>query len=124
MMTFSKLPLLLTASALALSGCVEAISESAVRDNTPRGQPPIVAIGQDTGRDGGSLSRLEAAIYIDPDGCHIWMIDDGLEGYWSRRLDPRSGLPVCTQPAPPGSIVGDYSSGSPGIDDRVPRIRN
>ena len=113
-------PLLL--SAVALSGCVEAVAEGAVRDNTPAGQPPIVAIGQDTGRDGGDLSRLQAGIFIDPDGCQIWMIDDGLEGYWSRRLDPRSGLPVCTSPAAPGSIIGDYSSGTPGIDDRVPRI--
>ena len=107
---------------LAVSGCVEAVAEGAVRNNTPRGEPNVVAIGSDTGTDGESLSQLEAGIFIDPDGCHIWMIDDGLEGYWSRRLDPRSGLPVCTQPAPPGSIIGDYSSGSPGIDDRVPRL--
>lgn len=107
---------------LVASGCVESISEGAVRNNTPAGQPNVVAIAEDTGTDDGPLSRLEAGIFIDPDGCHIWMIDDGLEGYWSRRLDPRSGLPVCTQPAPPGSIVGDFSSGSPGIEDCVPRL--
>jgi hypothetical protein len=110
------------ATCLVASGCVESISEGSVRNNTPAGQPNVVAIAEDTGTDGGPLSRLEAGIFIDPDGCHIWMIDDGLEGYWSRRLDPRSGLPVCTQPAPPGSIVGDFSSGSPGIEDRVPRL--
>lgn len=109
--------------ALGVSGCVETISEGAVRNNTPAGEPNIVAVGYDTGRDGGSLSRLEAGIFIDPDGCHIWMIDDGLEGYWSRRLDPRSGLPVCTEPAPRGSVIGDFGSGSPGVSDRVPRLQ-
>ncbi len=51
------------------------------------------------------------------------MIDDGLEGYWSRRRDPVSGPPVCTPIAPPNSIVGNISA-NPGIPDRVPRIRN
>lgn len=81
---------------------------------------PLRAVGEDRGRDAGSLSSLEAGIYIDPDGCQIWMIDDGLEGYWSRRRDPVSGLPVCTPIAPPNSIVGNIST-SPGIPDRVPR---
>lgn len=122
-MTIRKLSLALSATAgIALSGCVETVSEGAVRDNTPAGQPPVVAIGQDTGRDAGDLSQLQAAIYIDPDGCHIWMIDDGLEGYWSRRLDPHTGRPVCTPLGPPNAIVGDPSSGSPGIEDRVPRL--
>lgn len=118
-MTFFKLPLLM-AVPLALMGCVEGVRTARPG---PNGEPPVIAIGQDTGRDSGSLSRLEAAIYIDPDGCHIWMIDDGLEGYWSRRLDPRSGLPVCTAVAPPNSIVGDYSSGSPGLPDFIPTVR-
>ncbi|OAN70364.1 hypothetical protein A8B78_20755 [Jannaschia sp. EhC01] len=122
-MNMFKLPLLIAAP-LALMGCVENFEGVGPARVGPNGEPPVVAIGEDRGRDAGSLSRLEAGIYIDPDGCHIWMIDDGLEGYWSRRLDPRSGLPVCTEPAPRGSIIGDYSSGSPGIADRVPRIRN
>lgn len=79
----------------------------------------VRAVGYDTGIDRGSLSQLEAGIYIDPDGCHIWMVDDGLEGYWSRRLDPRSGLPVCTGVAPPNSIVGDISR-TPGLPDFTP----
>lgn len=114
-----KLPLLIGAP-LLLMGCVESFEGV----SSPRGPGPhVVAIGEDRGTDAGSLSRLEAGIYIDPDGCHIWMIDDGLEGYWSRRRDPRSGLPVCTEPAPRGSIIGDIGAGA-GIPDRVPIIRN
>ena len=80
--------------------------------------PRIIADGYDRGILGGGfvdakhLSQLEAGIFVDPDGCHVWMIDDGAQGYWSRRRDPRSGLPVCTDIAPPGSVVGDIRSGS------------
>lgn len=94
-------------SAILLSAC------------QPTDGPRLIAIGEDRGRDAGSLSQLEAGIYIDPDGCHIWMIDDGVEGYWSRRLDPVSGLPVCTAVAPVNSVVGDISR-NPGIQDFTP----
>ena len=96
-----------------LSGCIGL---------TPGSGSPnqVVAIGEDRGFDSGSLSQLEAGIYIDPDGCHIWMIDDGLEGYWSRRRDPVSGLPVCVPIAAPNSIVGDFRAGG-GTRDWVPR---
>lgn len=109
----------LVVGAVLLSGCAENF-EGTMR---PSGPAPILAIGEDRGADASSLSQLEAGIYIDPDGCHIWMIDDGLEGYWSRRRDPVSGLPVCTPVAPPNSVVGNIST-NPGIQDRVPRVRN
>lgn len=76
-----------------------------------------VASNRDRGFDAKDLSQLQAAIYVDPDGCHIWMIDDGAEGYWSRRRDPVSGLPVCTAIAPPNSIVGDYTTGGGVFSD-------
>ncbi|WP_155326423.1 hypothetical protein [Alkalilacustris brevis] len=82
------------------------------------GGPPIIADGIDRGPvDGQDLSQLRAAIAIDPDGCHTWIIDDGLEGYMSRRHDPRTGLPVCTPIAPPGSIVGDPYASAPHVPD-------
>jgi hypothetical protein len=109
----------LVGSAVLVSGCVESFEGT----QRPSGPAPTRAIGQDLGRDASDLSQLEAGIYIDPDGCHVWMIDDGLEGYWSRRRDPVSGLPVCTDVAPPNSIVGNISV-EPGIPDRVPRTGN
>jgi len=99
----------LIASVLVLGACTSG------GGNGPR----LIAIGEDTGIDPGNLSQLEAGIYIDPDGCHIWMVDDGFEGYWSRRLDPVSGLPVCTPVAPANSVIGDISQ-SPGITDFTP----
>lgn len=117
MMSIFK-PTAIVAAALTVSGCVESIEGTVL----PTGDAPVLAIGQDLGIDTSDLSTLEAGIYIDPDGCHIWMIDDGLEGYWSRRLDPVSGLPVCTPVAPANSVIGDIST-SPGIPDQVPNPR-
>ncbi len=44
------------------------------------------------------------AIWVDPDGCQHWVMDDGWEGYMDIRLD-RSGKPVCT-PQPTCAVVG------------------
>ncbi|MFZ7091930.1 OmpA family protein [Primorskyibacter sp. 2E233] len=35
-------------------------------------------------------------IWIDPDGCEHWVMDDGVEGYMDPHLD-RKGLPVCNR---------------------------
>lgn len=69
--------------------------------------------GVDRFVDSKQLSELQAGIWIDPDGCDNWIIDDGIEGYMMRRRDPRTGLPVCSGIAPPGYTAGDFKSGSP-----------
>lgn len=43
-------------------------------------------------------TKYRAAIWVDPDGCQHWVIDTGIEGFMSQRLD-RIGKPVC-EPAP------------------------
>ena len=48
----------------------------------------------DSGIDGGALQDGVANIWIDPDGCQHWYIDDGIEGYMSPRLN-RDGTPRC-----------------------------
>lgn len=47
--------------------------------------------GGSSGPDGNAL---RATIWVDPDGCEHWVMDDGLEGYMSSHLD-REGKPVC-----------------------------
>lgn len=74
----SALPVL---AVLALAGC----------EVGPIGDRGIV----DTGIDGGPLQDGVASIWLDPDGCQHWVIDDGLEGYMSPRLN-RDGTPRCT----------------------------
>ncbi len=61
------------------------------------------------------LTDLQAGIWVDPNGCDHWIIDDGLEGYLSQRLD-RHGRPVCSGAAPSGVATGPFKDGSPVPD--------
>lgn len=65
----------------------------------------------DRGFDRKSLKDLQAGIWVDPNGCDHWIIDDGFEGYLSARLD-RYGKPVCSAPAPPTGTSGNFKAGS------------
>jgi hypothetical protein len=69
----------------------------------------------DRGFDSKHLSQLVAGIWVDPNGCDHWIIDDGVEGYMSMRLDP-FGKPVCSGAAPPNTAVGPFKSGSTVTD--------
>lgn len=68
----------------------------------------------DRGIDAKDLSQLQAGIWVDPNGCDHWIIDDGVEGYLSQRLD-KYGKPVCSGIAPPTHTVGDFKGGATGI---------
>lgn len=67
----------------------------------------------DGGIDRKSLSQLQAGIWVDPNGCDHWIIDDGVEGYLSARLD-KYGKPVCSGVAAPTYTAGDFKGGSTG----------
>ncbi len=74
-------------------------------------------IGPSKGADDGiidskELTQLRAGIWVDPNGCDHWIIDDGVEGYLSARLDRRTGKPVCSGIAPPTQTVGDFKGGA------------
>ncbi|MEL7092926.1 MAG: hypothetical protein AAFN94_14435 [Pseudomonadota bacterium] len=94
-MTYLKTTACLVA-ALGLSACGD-------------GYPPNKTI--DRGFDSKDLSQLQAGIWVDPNGCDHWIIDDGVEGYLSARLDPY-GKPVCSGVAQPTQTVGDFKGGS------------
>ena len=112
-MKYALLPGML-AAVFGLSACESGLG--------PYHQSPdtVIATGYDTGRDNGILANGDAAIAYDPDGCQGWIIDDGIEGYSGRRFDPVSGLPVCNNLYPPGTVVGNYQDQSPGLNDWVP----
>ena len=40
------------------------------------------------------VERYEPTIWIDPDGCEHWVMDDGAEGYMTPHVT-RQGIPVC-----------------------------
>ena len=50
--------------------------------------------------------KLEPAIWIDPDGCEHWVIDDGAEGFMSPNLQP-DGRPVCREKSVCGIVETD-----------------
>lgn len=57
----------------------------------------------DRGFDRGPLEKKVVwGIYVDPDGCDVWMADDGAEGYAVARLEPRTGARVCSGVLPNG----------------------
>ncbi len=68
----------------------------------------------DRGIDSHSVSDLQAGIWVDPNGCDNWIIDDGVEGYLSARMD-KYGKPVCSGIAAPNTVVGDFKQGSDPI---------
>lgn len=91
--------LLIVIASLALSGCDGAFLRGFSSDKT-----------RDQGFDSSPLSDLQAGIWVDPNGCDHWIIDDGVEGYLSARLDD-NGKPVCSGVAQPTQTVGDFKRG-------------
>ena len=65
--------------------------------------------GIDRGTDTKDLSQLVAGIWVDPNGCDHWIIDDGVEGYLSARLD-KYGKPVCSGAAPANVATGNFKA--------------
>lgn len=65
----------------------------------------------DRGVDDKHLSQLVAGVWIDPEGCDHWIIDDGVEGYLTARLDDY-GKPICSGAGVPNTAVGPFKSGS------------
>lgn len=102
---------------LVLAGC--AAGERLEGGQSYYGPTSVIATGEDQGTDQGVLIDGEAAIVYDPDGCQNWIMDDGLEGYSSPRFDPVSGLPVCDDRYPPGTVLGAYQTSNAGIPDLV-----
>lgn len=65
----------------------------------------------DRGRDSKDLSQLVAGIWVDPNGCEHWIIDDGVEGYLSQRVDPY-GKPVCGGHGAETIAYGPFKAGT------------
>ena len=93
---------------LSVSGCAEAlITGLNIEGGERSGSDRFV----DAGRDEKPLQNLVAGIWVDPNGCDHWIIDDGIEGYLSERLTP-DGRPVCSGVAPPSTAVGPFNQGT------------
>ena len=102
------------AAALALTAC-GVVPNPGVG---PNGEFPVIARPYDQGIDPEPLTTTMPAVAYDPDGCQIWLLDDGAETYSGRRLDRASGLPVCNDQYQPGAVVRDYRTNT--IPDFIP----
>lgn len=109
---------LMLALGSALSGC-GGLFEGIEGTERYSGPDSVIATAEDYGRDAVKLIDGQAAIAYDPDGCQVWIIDDGVEGYSSPRFNPKTGLPVCDGKYPPGTVIGVYETSDAGIPDRV-----
>ncbi|MBT9244271.1 hypothetical protein KM031_04470 [Gemmobacter fulvus] len=113
-MTNRFVPGLALLAVLTLGACSDGLSPYVQSPDT------VIATNQDRGRDNVPLAPGGGAIAYDPDGCQGWIIDDGVEGYSGRRFDPVSGLPVCNNHFPPGTVVRNYQTRDAGLRDYVP----
>ena len=109
---------LMLLAATALSGC-GALIEGAEGAIAYSGPDSVIATNEDYGQDVVALNDGVAGIAYDPDGCQVWIIDDGVEGYATPRFDPKTGLPVCDGKYPPGTVIGVYETPDAGMIDRV-----
>ncbi|MFY0635414.1 MAG: OmpA family protein [Vannielia sp.] len=49
--------------------------------------------------------RYVPTVWVDPDGCEHWVMDDGVEGYMTPHVS-RQGIPVCRR----GNVCGVMNS--------------
>lgn len=68
---------------IALTGMAVAPSPALANGDTTKAAPRTV-VGE----------RYVPSIWVDPDGCEHWVMDDGAEGYMSPHVT-RQGIPVC-----------------------------
>lgn len=106
---------LLGVAAVALSACVSSTGDVNGNPNAEAGFIEINSYDNTSDRHLGVPNHLsnmrDAGIWVDPQGCDHWMVDEGIEGYMSPRLDPY-GNPVCSGIAPPTVAVGRYRRGT------------
>jgi hypothetical protein len=95
-------------ASFAMASLAAAISLSGCGTTTVNGLPVIATDNDQSFIDRAPLPTGATGIVYDPDGCQAWIIDDGVEGYSSNRLDPRTGLPICDGQHPPGTVINDY----------------
>lgn len=80
---------MLAAGAIALAGVLVGPQQVGAQSQQP------VVVGE----------RYVPTIWVDPDGCEHWVMDDGAEGYMTPHVT-RQGIPVCRR----GSVCGIMNS--------------
>lgn len=58
--------------------------------------PAGVASAQTASQSGLDKGQYIPNVWVDPDGCEHWVMDDGIEGYMTPHVT-RDGIPVCRE---------------------------
>ncbi len=76
------------------------------------------AAAQSSSRPGLESEQYVPNIWIDPDGCEHWVMDDGAEGFMTPHVN-RNGIPVCREGSVCGLVESDtfFAPGSFAISD-------
>ncbi|WP_249139029.1 OmpA family protein [Actibacterium sp. MT2.3-13A] len=64
-----------------------------------------MALAATSAQAGQAGERYVPTIWVDPDGCEHWVMDDGAEGFMSPHVN-RQGIPVCRR----GNVCGVMNS--------------
>ncbi len=68
---------------------------------------------------GTTNERYAPTVWVDPDGCEHWVMDDGFEGYMTPHVN-RQGIPVCRR----GNVCGVMNSDQYFATDSYKLSRN
>lgn len=68
-------------------------------------QGAAVSAQQTKSQQGRDKGQYIPTIWVDPDGCEHWVMDDGVEGYMTPHTT-RQGIPVCRR----GNVCGVMQS--------------
>ena len=71
----------------------------------PMAFAPTISDAQTKSQGGRDRGIYTPTIWVDPDGCEHWVMDDGAEGYMTPHTS-RQGIPVCRR----GNVCGVMSS--------------
>lgn len=76
----------------------------------------LVPATQAAAQDGAAGEPYVPTIWVDPDGCEHWVMDDGAEGYMTPHVT-REGIPVCRRGNVCGVMPSDqfFATGSAAI---------
>ncbi|PRY92660.1 hypothetical protein BCF33_1513 [Hasllibacter halocynthiae] len=101
-----KLAITASAAAAVIGAAAAAHEMDGISHHHMPGGAGVYTFAQGTAAPGGAVQgeRYTATVWIDPDGCEHWIMDDGLEGYMSPHLD-REGRPVCRRGGACGSFA-------------------
>ncbi len=97
-----KVHAVFSGAALAIAFAVAPVTAVKAKDGVDTARTAIISTQNKRTIVG---ERYIPGIWVDPDGCEHWVMDDGVEGYMTPHVT-RKGIPVCRR----GNVCGVLNS--------------